>query len=33
MSPYGEWFDKETFLARMKERLDVPVYNILDEKV
>ena len=33
MSPYGSWFDKEIFLEKMTKCLDVPVFNILEEKV
>ena len=33
MTPYGEWFDPNEFMKAMKEKLDLPVYNIKNEKV
>jgi len=33
MTPYGEWFDPSEFMKAMKEKLDLPVYNIKNEKV
>jgi len=31
MSPYGMWYDKKKFLKQMKEHINLPVYNVLDE--
>ena len=33
MSPYGKWFDKDKFLNEMLDTVDLPVFNVLDEKV
>lgn len=33
MTPYGKWFDKDKFMAQMRETLDLPVINVMDEKV
>jgi hypothetical protein len=33
MSPYGKWFDKDLFLEEMRKALEVPVFNVLEEKV
>ncbi|MBN2878301.1 MAG: hypothetical protein JXN65_01605 [Clostridia bacterium] len=32
MSPYGMWYDKKKFLEQMKEHMNLPVYNVLDEE-
>jgi len=32
MSPYGKWFDKDKFIKEMQERVDTPVFNVMDEK-
>lgn len=32
MSPYGKWFDKDKFLDEMQNNIDLPVFNVFDEK-
>jgi molybdopterin-guanine dinucleotide biosynthesis protein len=32
MSPYGKWFDKDKFLDEMRKNMDIPVFNVFDEK-
>jgi len=33
MSPYAKWFDKDKFYEEMQEHVDLPVFNVMDEKV
>jgi len=32
MSPYGKWFDKDKFLDEMHKNIDLPIFNVFDEK-
>lgn len=32
MSPYGKWFDKDKFLDEMQRNIDLPVFDVFDEK-
>ena len=32
MSPYGKWFDKDKFIQKMQEHVEIPVFNVMDEK-
>jgi len=31
MSPYGKWFDKDKFLQEMKEKINKPIFNVMEE--
>ena len=32
MTPYGKWFDKDKFKKSLQEQINLPTFNILDEK-